>query len=95
MTNMTKEEAIDCLNYQNEKFFGGQSEALKMGISALENKREWIPVSERLPEMGQYVLCSLNFADYRIVIASYNSQEWWCYVEAWQPLPEPYKENEA
>lgn len=38
---MTREEAIECLNYQNEKFFGGQSEALKMAISALsENKGE-------------------------------------------------------
>ena len=50
---MTREKAIECLNYQNETFFGGQSEALKMAISDLsENRREWIPVSERLPEMG-------------------------------------------
>ena len=36
---MTIEEAIECLNYQNEKFFGGQSEALKMAISALSERR--------------------------------------------------------
>ena len=50
---MTREEAIDCLNFQNEKFFGGQSEALKMAISALsEIKEKWIPVSERLPKIA-------------------------------------------
>ena len=55
-------------------------------------KGEWIPISERLPQIGQYVLCSLkDFADYRIIIAQYNSAKWWDYVEAWQPLPEPYK----
>jgi len=38
---MTREEAIECLNFQNEKFFGGQSEVLKMAVSALsENKGE-------------------------------------------------------
>ena len=35
---MTREEAIECLNYQNEKFFGGQSEALKMAIMALSEE---------------------------------------------------------
>lgn len=41
---MTKEEAIECLNFQNEKFFGGQSEALKMAVLALEKNesaKEW------------------------------------------------------
>ena len=33
---MTREEAIVCLNYQNEKFFGGQSEALRMAIASLK-----------------------------------------------------------
>lgn len=57
-----------------------------------ENKREWIPTSERLPEIGQCVLCSLGeFSDHQIVLAQYSSAKWWDYVEAWQPLPEPYK----
>lgn len=58
---MTIEEAIECLNFQNEKFFGGQSEALKMAISALsENNKEWIPCSERLPEEEdrRYWICT-------------------------------------
>lgn len=51
---MTKEEAIECLNFQNEKFFGGQSEALKMAISELkENNGEWI-----LDETDNSVTCN-------------------------------------
>lgn len=34
---MTKEEAIEHLEYQNLIHFGGQSEALKMAISALKD----------------------------------------------------------
>lgn len=37
---MTREEAIECLNFQNEKFFGGQSEALKMAIECLSAQNE-------------------------------------------------------
>ena len=36
---MTREQAIEYLNYQNERFFGGQSEVLKMVISALSEKK--------------------------------------------------------
>lgn len=35
---MIREEAIECLNFQNEKLFGGQSEALKMAIKTLEQE---------------------------------------------------------
>lgn len=35
---MTKEEVIENLEYQNEKFFGGQSETLKTAISLLEEE---------------------------------------------------------
>ena len=55
----------------------------------------WIPVSERLPELGQYVLCSIadNYANHKIIISQYNCQYYWRegIVEAWMPLPEPYK----
>ena len=52
---MTKEKAIECLNYQNETFFGGQSEALKIAISALSTEGDLIS--------RQKVLNTLDFAD--------------------------------
>lgn len=45
---MTREEAIECLKYQNDISFGGQSEALKMAIKALEQERS------RLAQITQY-----------------------------------------
>ena len=36
------------------------TDAVKVAISALENKGEWIPVSERLPEDGVEVLCTVR-----------------------------------
>lgn len=63
-------------------------------------KQEWIPCSERSPEKsGEYYVsggdkvwvCSF------LIIPPYNSG--WCnnasnpVVEAWMPLPEPYKEE--
>lgn len=56
-----------------------------------ERKTEWIPCSERLPEMGQPVIddfISLNWLSY----ASDGIE--WVFprnVTAWMPLPEPYK----
>ena len=38
-------------------------DALAMAISALE-KTKWIPVTERLPEEGDYVLCVLKGFNY-------------------------------
>lgn len=66
----------------------------------------WIPVSERLPEIGQMVLASIkkeivadrfyNSTDYQVIITRYNKEMWWTreYVEAWMPLPAPYTEGE-
>ncbi len=67
-------------------------------IVALERKlaeREWIPVSERLPEVGEYVLASVHdhCADCDIIINKYEEQAFWSEgrITAWQPLPEIYR----
>ena len=73
------------------------------------NIGEWIPVSERLPEYDNYILLSFaNFslpligryeADRDGGGAFYlGGDEITCisqdlYVNAWQPLPEPYREE--
>ena len=72
-----------------------------------EPEREWIPVSERLPEDEYGVLVTVNgkhnnitFID-ALEIAEYDSTDGWIVegyldwtnpdVTAWMPLPEPYK----
>ena len=59
-------------------------------------KGEWIPVSDRLPDPDEYVLCSVNKlyeSDLEIIIAQFHNEVWWKNgrVKAWMPLPEPYK----
>ena len=68
-------------------------------------KGEWIPVSERLPEESKNYLVIIrekfNKEHWWIDICdidtdgfakTWNVREPY-YVEAWQPLPEPYKEG--
>ena len=62
---------------------------------ALENIPHWIPVTERLPEVGVTVL----FCDYdRDIYVGHRAIEHWWSVDdkvknviAWMPMPEPYK----
>ncbi len=77
---------------------------------ALKNARRWIPVTERLPEPETYILVSFdNFtlpdiATYRVDDdgsgAFYPGDEDYTYlsvgfyVNAWMPLPEPYRGKE-
>ena len=82
-------------------------EALNLAIEVLEERPqgEWIPVSERLPEIA--TRCLVQLSDGHITIGEYFSIEKWCLIEtsysiafpkevviAWQPLPETYKEDE-
>lgn len=112
---MTVEEAKDILNYMIDdiKDFcdGGkhmsdeskrEMEALDMAIKALEQQSpKWIPVSERLPKLGERVLCQCQSNIYEVLKLTvdgwyYNPSH--CYMEsfviAWQPLPQPYTESE-
>nr|DAO03925.1 MAG TPA: Protein of unknown function (DUF551) [Caudoviricetes sp.] len=68
---------------------------------------DWIPASERLPEIKNYAECYL-VTDGRFCWMAYwtPEKEWiladctncknkidWTDVVAWQPLPKPYKED--
>lgn len=72
-------------------------------LKALEDK-EWIPVSERLPEDRYAVL--VYCPEYKnTYCAYYENNQWWIFgsfvqlvpnaVVAWMPLPEPYKGGEV
>jgi hypothetical protein len=101
---MTRVEAIAILGgFKYNPLFNEQHfEAFDVAISALsENKGEWIPVSERLPEEEQEVLCQLSDDSCAVLYMQDNwgQMEWvdgqmgtGTYdVIAWQPLPEHYK----
>lgn len=91
--------------YQKGYFSWGANEIIKDIIGecdSVENKGEWIPVSERLPEIHQNVLLSLRSLDVEVGFRAETEPYFYChgadgcYIEpqnvlAWQPLPEPYK----
>lgn len=66
---------------------------------------QWIPCSERLPKHSEIVLVSFKIG--MVQMCKYlddgSSYSWWSYkddclawnntVDAWMPLPEPYKEE--
>ena len=68
-------------------------------IAMLEQKlaeRQWIPVSERLPEVGEICLLTVheygwNCKDYTRVIIGEYSDNYADHILAWMPLPTPYK----
>ena len=70
-----------------------QAELYDEAADAIEEllKREWIPVSERLPEKnGKYLVCGRQNA---VNILTWQEEHWYGRwgVVAWMPLPEPYK----
>jgi hypothetical protein len=62
-----------------------------------KGKPKWIPVSERLPERGQEVICYDGGVLKPKVYADYywnKAYDSWQRVTHWMPLPEPPKEGE-
>ena len=72
-------------------------------INKMPKVGEWISVSERLPDVDIEVLvsCKARIAKYSYIDIDYRSKKngKWVYlgedVIAWQPLPEPYREESA
>ena len=100
---MTNQEAIDLLDNLigmiEDNHGSDYDSAIRMAIDALESK--WIPCSERLPKQQQTVLIQ-DFG--QITIGYLNAENRWRNltnlddylkgVDAWMPLPDPWKEEE-
>jgi hypothetical protein len=76
---------------------GAPIEALSP-VTPAEKVGQWIPVSERLPEMGVRVLCACQADLYDVLKLTpegwfYDTRHTYMFgfVRAWMPLPEPYK----
>ena len=104
MSDLISRQAVDDVMYDYSRSHDVDYAQIMERIDELpsvENKGEWIPVSERLPKDGQSVLfCDI---DEDIMIGYHvkgrpkthftqdGSFEDMKNVRAWQPLPEPYK----
>lgn len=74
---------------------GGSEDVEKM---LMNYKLKWIPCEERLPSGDGQVLVNVcvNDAPWSIILMSSDSvKEYYKrgHINAWMPLPEPYKEN--
>ena len=106
---MNNQQAIDRLMKHIEWGWSEETiDAIGMGIHALK-ETQWIPISERLPEEEEYILLSFaNYTG--LDIGRYENdgendnfypgdeEETYAHygltVNAWMPLPKPYKEND-
>lgn len=62
-------------------------------INKMPKVGEWIPVSERLPEIAER--CLVSAAGGIVMTCPYCEMKFKEYgVTAWQPLPEPYREEQ-
>lgn len=70
-------------------------------LKDVPSAQQWIPCSERLPEIGQTVITSSDLG--RVREATYKGFDAWTIhgvvhwtdeILSWMPLPEPYKEDE-
>lgn len=103
---MTKDDAIKLIKefatrikpfYEPKRT--NYAQAIDMAIESLQTESEWTPCNERLPKVGEQVLCCDSqarvFASALTEIAS-NGMAFFgkhCKVIAWMPLPKPYRED--
>jgi len=107
---MNKQEAIKALKHHintwKGKFPSPHFEACETAIKCMEKQLNngWIPVSERLPEEGRYLVTTVYG---EVKESEFDLRKWWqidnstisleweeepIKVVAWRPLPDPYKE---
>lgn len=85
---ISKQAAIEILN----KYGYTKNMRIHKDILSIPPAREWIPVTERLPEEHEDVLTSDSV--FGITFDSIHNGKWRKQPVAWMPLPEPYKEKE-
>ena len=106
---MNNQRAIDRLTKHLEWGWSKKTvDAIEMGIHALK-ETQWIPISERLPEEEEYILLSFaNYTGLDIGRYEHDGENDKFYpggdeetyahygliVNAWMPLPEPYREEQ-
>ena len=96
-----RQDAIDLIESESRKWGDeyGIPDVL-CDLADLQPAQQWIPCRERLPELGERVLCQCRANIYEVLKLTVDG--WYydqnhCYMEsfviAWMPLPEPYIER--
>lgn len=99
---ISKDDAMGAVqDHFNANGFKGYDDGQKMmdRINALPSAdAEWIPVSERLPEIDGWYLVTVQGYETVTDVAPFNDELWKGLaghqeVIAWMPLPKPYRED--
>lgn len=106
---MNNQQAIDrLLKHMEWGWTEETAKAIELGIQALK-ENTWIPCSERMPEDESYILVSFENATMPDIARYEENDEggtfypgddeesyssYGLFVNAWMPLPKPYKEND-
>lgn len=90
--NCNKEELIKALQYDRNQYEKGYADA--------KAEMQWIPCSERLPNVRQWVLCQCRVGIMDVLRLTADGR-WYkhyprteymsSFVVAWQPLPKAYE----
>lgn len=102
VTNMTLAQARDLiaktLDHSDMELEFDKAVWMLLNCADEKMNNGWIPVTERLPEEGQFVIVSYPYdaSDYsrkRVMTAWYHKEYGFtCGIaDAWMPLPEPYR----
>lgn len=93
---MNVQELIDAINQQWEE----RLDKIRAEIKSKAESGQWIPVSERLPEnSGDYLVCG-HGKIWICEMLNLCGVRGWCsdvknpIVEAWMPLPQPYRKEQ-
>lgn len=96
-----REDAIRVASKECHEFRGifGRIEKRIKELPSADRPQEWIPCSERLPKIGEKVLVSTKKTVFTQVYKGiYSDPKRWAWennsvkrIEAWQPLPKPWK----
>lgn len=88
---LAEDDDLDFFSYEEKK-----------AIDHFAYKEEWIPISERKPEDGEWAIFTdgskISVERYKVDALDhfYPQERWFSFDEAtaWMPLPEPYKEGD-
>lgn len=110
---ISRKDAIDALKEKvfhnlSDEFYGAMQvfdivTTALLELPSAQPEQRWIPVSERLPEVRQWVLCQCRATIMDVLRLtkegcwqrlSPRTEYFATFVTAWMPLPEPYKGGE-